>query len=138
MSGQVPLEVAELHSASDSLRSSCSLRPAATLASSGRKHQLQGVDDVLPRLFACAALADRAGHFDDARDDPTILVGFVVGDRHLERLVHRRNDNAADSTRRIVELCEPRARIGAREVSVEERRSFALVAGHQVPRSGRM
>ena len=36
----------------------------------GREHQLQCVNDVLPRLFACAALAHRARHLNYARDDP--------------------------------------------------------------------
>ena len=39
----------------------------------GRKHEPQGVDDVLARLRAPAPLGEDAGNLRDRRDDPAVL-----------------------------------------------------------------
>jgi hypothetical protein len=37
-------------------------------------------------------LTHRAWDLDDARDDPALLVGLLVRDRHLQLLIHRTNE----------------------------------------------
>jgi len=49
-----------------------------------REHEAECVDDVLARLFACSALANRAGNLVDACCDPPFLIGFVEQDRQPE------------------------------------------------------
>lgn len=53
-----------------------------------REHQSERIDDVLARLTARPTLTDRAGHLDDASDDPAVLVRLIVGDRHTQLLAH--------------------------------------------------
>src|SRR5919197_328116 len=53
-----------------------------------REHEAESVDDILARLFARSALTDPAGHLDDPRDDPPVLVGLFVRDRQPKRLAH--------------------------------------------------
>src|SRR5207249_4879810 len=43
---------------------------------------------VLACLFACPALTHRTRDLDDAGDDPTVFVGLLIRDRHLELVVH--------------------------------------------------
>jgi hypothetical protein len=45
--------------------------------------------NVLARLLARVALTDRAGHLDDAGDDPPVFVGLLVRDRQPKRVSHR-------------------------------------------------
>jgi len=52
------------------------------------KHRAQGVEDVLAGLLAGAALTQGAGHLENARDDPAILVGTIEGDREVNRCGH--------------------------------------------------
>src|SRR5947207_11554083 len=88
---------------------------AARIVVVRREHELERVDDVFARLLPCAALTDRARDFDDARDDPTVLVRLVVLDRHLQLLVHHSNDNAECSARRLTYAGEPCFRVYACE-----------------------
>lgn len=74
------------------------------------EHERERVHDVLARLFACAALTDRARDLDDSRDDPTVLVRLVVGDRHLLLLVHRQRLSLSDRGAARAALGCPRAR----------------------------
>jgi len=66
------------------------------------KHRAQGVEDVLAGLLAGAALTQGAGHLENARDDPAILVGTIEGDREVNRCGHAETVARETSQRNFV------------------------------------
>ena len=60
------------------------LRDSARQLLVGREGRAQSIRPVLASLVASAALAHSAWDLEYARDDPTVLIGRLVGDREVD------------------------------------------------------